>query len=178
MPKDEGEGHDQVDGRVGMDPKDFDRCVKEYADDLFRSVMMKMRDRDEAKDIVQEAYLRLWMRLDRVCAAHARGYLFITAYNLVVDYARKRKNVVRFDPWHGASQVTHQPKLGLQEVLNSALAGLPPIQRTLVLLRDHHGHTYQEMAAITGLDQTRVKVYLFRARKALRHYIVDPALVA
>ena len=90
-----------ADDVIGMEPKDYDRCVAECADDLFRSVMKQLRDRDEAKDVVQEAYLRLWMRLDRVRVQHARGYLFITAHNLVVDRSRKRKNLVRLESWHG-----------------------------------------------------------------------------
>ncbi len=55
---------------------------------------------------------------------------------------------------------------------------LPPIQRSLVLLRDLEGFAYQEIADMTGLDMTKVKVYLFRARKALQGLIGDPALVA
>jgi len=167
-----------VDEHGGMDPEMYDRCVADHADGLFRFVMKYLRDRDEARDIVQESFLRLWMRLDRVCAGHARGYLFITAHNLVVDRSRRRKHVVRYDPWHADTLVTHQPKVGVKEVLDRALATLPPIQRTLVLLRDLEGHSYQEMAAITGMDLTKVKVYLYRARKALQHYIGDPALVA
>lgn len=167
-----------ADGVIGMEPKDYDRCVAECADDLFRSVMKQLRDRDEAKDVVQEAYLRLWMRLDRVRAQHARGYLFITAHNLVVDRSRKRKNLVRMESWHGLSQVTHQPDHGVREALDMALDTLTPMQRELVLLRDHQGHSYQEMALITGLDLTQVKVYLYRARKALQRFMGHPALVA
>ena len=47
-----------------------------------------------------------------------------------------------------------------------------------MLLRDLEGFAYQEIADMTGLDMTKVKVYLFRARKALQGLIGDPALVA
>ena len=167
-----------VGATAGMDHIDYNRCVEEHADGLYRFVVKHLRDRDDAKDIVQEAFLRLWVRLDMVRPVHAKGYLFTTAHNLVVDRSRRRKHVVRYDPWHEQVQVTHQPKAGLGEALDRALATLPPIQRTLVLLRDLEGHSYLEMAAITGLDMTKVKVYLFRARKALQEHIGDPAIVA
>ena len=53
-----------------------------------------------------------------------------------------------------------------------------PQRTVLVLLRDLEGYSYQEIAAITGLDMAKVKVYLFRARRALQEYIGDVALVA
>lgn len=167
---------EQVGG--GMDPSAYGRCVDEHADGLLRFVLKHLRDRDEAKDVVQESFMRLWMRLDRVQGPHARAYLFTTARNLVVDRSRRRRHLMRYEPRYEHILVTHQPNAGIQEALDRALSTLPPIQRTLVLLRDLEGFSYQEMAAITGTDMTKVKVYLFRARKALQLHIVDPALVA
>lgn len=156
---------------VTMDTNDYNQVVATYSDALYRYVVKHVRDRDEAKDIVQESFLRLWMRLDRVAASGARSYLFTTAHNLIVDRSRRRKNLTRYDAWHEDVQTTQQPKAGLKDVIDAALVKLTPIQRRLILLRDLEGHTYEAITEITGLDMTKVKVYLFRARKAMQSHL-------
>ena len=57
-------------------------------------------------------------------------------------------------------------------MLDRALARLNDIQRSLVMLKDYEGYTYEEIAGITGLNSSQVKVYLHRARLRLKNYIV------
>lgn len=161
-----------------MDITAYNRCVDQHSDTVFRFALKQLRDRDTAKDIVQDSFLRLWMKLDAVQECKGRSYLLTTAHNLIVDRSRRRKYVTRYADGHENILVTHQPKAGVKDVIDSALDTLTPLQRSLVLLRDLEGHSYQEIADITGLDLTKVKVYLFRARKALQTYIGDLALVA
>ena len=51
------------------------------------------------------------------------------------------------------------------------------MQKSVVLLRDYEGYNYAEIAEITGLSESQVKVYIFRARKALKEYIKRLELV-
>lgn len=163
---------------VGMDAEAYNRCVDEHADAVFRFALKHLRDRDNAKDIVQDCFLRLWMKLDTVDQMKCRSYLFTMAHNLIVDRSRRRKFVTRYADGHENILITHQPKACLKNEVDRLLEALSPLQRSLVLLRDLEGHSYQEIAAITGMDLTKVKVYLYRARKAMQERIVDPALVA
>jgi len=59
----------------------------------------------------------------------------------------------------------------LAEVLNQTVKLLPGIQRSVVLLRDYEGYSYQEIGEITGLNEAQVKVYIYRARVFLKNYI-------
>ncbi|MFN3343931.1 MAG: RNA polymerase sigma factor, partial [Flavobacteriales bacterium] len=59
----------------------------------------------------------------------------------------------------------------LKEILNEALQKLPEIQRSVVMLRDYEGYNYEEIGEITNLNESQVKVYIFRARKFLKEYI-------
>ena len=61
---------------------------------------------------------------------------------------------------------TQQVNYVIDEIKN-----LPVVQRELIELRDFQEKTYEEMCEITGLDMSQVKVYLFRARKAIREKI-------
>lgn len=159
-----------------LDAAAYERLVAAHWTPLLRYVAKHLRDHDEAKDIVQESFLRLWTRLDRVSETGARSYLFSTAHNLVVDRARRRKHVARYEDRHEDILTVQQPKAGLQGALESALDRLSERQRALVLLRDRDGHSYDDIAARTGLDVDRVKVYLFRARRAMRDRLGPLAL--
>jgi RNA polymerase sigma-70 factor (ECF subfamily) len=61
-----------------------------------------------------------------------------------------------------------------KKMLHEALNRLNETQRSLVLLKDYEGYNYQEIGKITGLSESQVKVYLHRARLALRNYLVSP----
>lgn len=61
----------------------------------------------------------------------------------------------------------------LSDVLNTALNRLPEIQRSVVLLRDYEGYSYEEIGQITELTEAQVKVYIYRARVALKEYLVS-----
>jgi RNA polymerase sigma-70 factor (ECF subfamily) len=73
---------------------------------------------------------------------------------------------VNFDRHSHTTQYTD-----LKEVLNRGLEQLPEIQKTVLLLRDYEGYNYAEIGAITGLSESQVKVYIFRARTFLKNYI-------
>ena len=61
----------------------------------------------------------------------------------------------------------------LSETIERYLDRLPPIQKALIMLRDYEGYSYREMAEMTALSESQVKVYIFRARVALKKYIGD-----
>jgi RNA polymerase sigma-70 factor (ECF subfamily) len=65
-----------------------------------------------------------------------------------------------------------QPKLYLKKALENALATLNETQRSLVMLKDYEGYSYEEIGKIMDLNESQVKVYLHRARVQLRNYLV------
>ena len=78
---------------------------------------------------------------------------------------------------HDNLRSVSQSQPDLKEVLDAALATLPSIQRSVVLLRDLEGYTYEEIAELTGLNLAQVKVYIYRGRTALKEYIGQLDLV-
>jgi RNA polymerase sigma factor (sigma-70 family) len=60
----------------------------------------------------------------------------------------------------------------LKEILNEALEKLPEIQKSAILLRDYEGYDYKEIGEILNLNESQVKVYIFRGRQTLKNYIV------
>ena len=70
------------------------------------------------------------------------------------------------------SRVQENPVHNLKKVLEEALDRLSETQRSLVLLKDYEGYSYEEIGRITGLNESQVKVYLHRARLQLKNYLV------
>jgi RNA polymerase sigma-70 factor (ECF subfamily) len=71
-------------------------------------------------------------------------------------------------------QVYNKPANNLKKILEMALATLNEVQRSLVLLKDYEGYSYEEIGRITSLNESQVKVYLHRARMQLKEYLVKP----
>ncbi len=61
----------------------------------------------------------------------------------------------------------------LKEILDEAVEKLPDIQRSVLLLRDYEGYSYEEIGQITGLNESQVKVYIYRARIFMKDYFVS-----
>lgn len=150
---------------------DYNTAVDQHADGIYRFALKHLRDVDVAKDVVQESFARLWVKVEEVDAAKAKSYLFTTAHHIMVDEVRKGGRNTRMEEHHEDLRSTAQGQPDLKEVLDAALATLPEVQRSVVLLRDLEGYTYEEIAELTGLNLTQVKVYIYRGRNTLKEYI-------
>ncbi|MBX2972107.1 MAG: RNA polymerase sigma factor [Flavobacteriales bacterium] len=156
---------------------EYNTAVDAHADGIYRFALKHLSDEDRAKDVVQESFTRLWVKLEEVDGAKAKSYLFTTAHHVMVDEVRKDRRSTRMEEHHEDLRHTSQHQPDLKEVLDMALATLPAIQRSVVLLRDLEGYAYEEIAELTGLNLPQVKVYIYRGRTALKEYIGQLDLV-
>jgi len=124
-----------------------------------------------AKDITQETYLKLWENKDKINFDKVRSWLFTTAYRLCMDHLNKAKRYEKeyAIPERWEEQTNHD----LKQILNYSLNLLSEIQRSILLLKDYEGYSYEEIGQILSLTDSQVKVYLFRARKKIKDYIGD-----
>ncbi|MFO7939581.1 MAG: RNA polymerase sigma factor [Bacteroidales bacterium] len=154
-----------------MTLNDYNDCVNSHADGVYRFILKHVSDNDLAQDIVQESFEKLWMKLDEVTASKAKSYLFTTAYHTMIDYIRKNKRITSMESVSIIEPSLTDSYTDLSEVLNEGLSRLPEVQRSVVLLRDYEGYSYEEIAQITALTTSQVKVYIYRGRLALRKFI-------
>ena len=160
-----------------MQLEDYNTCVKEHADGVFRFILKQIKDRDASKDIVQDAFEKMWKKLDTIDASKAKTYLYTAAYHTMIDYTRRNSKKAAFSEVD-FNQHSHTTQYSdLKEVLNRGLELLLAIQKTVLLLRDYEGYDYAEIGKITDLNESQVKVYIFRARTFLKNYIGNPAHV-
>lgn len=150
---------------------EYNKAVDAFADNLYRFVLKNLKDETMAEDIIQDTFEKLWVKLEEVSAAKVKSYLFTSAYHTMIDYIRREKRNVQMDPallYEGQDRTSYSD---LGEVLERAIQNLPEDQKAAVMLRDYEGYSYREIAEITGLSESQVKVYIYRARVYLKGYI-------
>ncbi|MFN3554438.1 MAG: RNA polymerase sigma factor [Bacteroidales bacterium] len=156
-----------------MTAKEYNLCVDEHADGVYRFILKNIKDEDKARDIVQDSFEKMWMKVEEISFAKAKSYLFTTAYHTMIDHIRKDQRQSPMDDVSFNLHHTSNSYTDLKEILNQAVAMLPEVQRHVVLLRDYEGYSYQEIGEITGLNESQVKVYIYRARNFLKNYLVS-----
>jgi len=146
---------------------------------------------EEARDIAQEAFLRVWTASGQWRpTARFSTWLFTIVANLCRNQLRtvgRRPILVAIDDQESAV-VAHEPRSGpgldpevlakasqLAEQIQRALAELPENQRAALLLKGVHGHSYREIAEILGISESAVESLLVRARRTLAKNILPPA---
>ena len=154
-----------------MNVSEFNTCVDEHSNGLYRFVLKNLRESDQARDIVQDTFEKIWLKVDTIPFEKAKSYLYTTAYHTMIDKIRKQKFETQIEEHHEELVMTNNSFSDLKKVLDKALATLSEIQRSVVLLRDYEGYSYEEIGEITGLNESQVKVYIYRARLALKNYI-------
>ena len=154
-----------------MTVEEYNQSVDKYSDGIYRFILKNLRDTEYSRDIVQDAYERLWKNLANVSGEKVKSYPFTTAYHIMIDHIRKNKRVDHVDEFSGRHIKDYTQYSDLQEILHQAVDKLPQVQKSVVLLRDYEGYSYEEIGEITGLNESQVKVYIYRARVFLRNYI-------
>lgn len=154
-----------------MTRNEYNNCVKEHADGIFRFVLKSIANREDANDIVQNTFEKLWKNREKVDAKKSKSYAYTIAYHDMIDLTRKQKFVGSYENAPERIERDFQNQLEAKELIDKGLAELSDIQQRLILLRDYEGYTYDEIAEISELSISQVKVYLFRGRKKLQQAI-------
>ena len=154
-----------------MTTTEYNSCVDEHADGVYRFILKNIKDEEEARDVVQDSFEKMWRYIDKIDGKKSKSYLFTTAYHTMINRIRKKNRMSDFTVVNEESLFHTQQYSDLKKVLDDALNLLPITQKAVILLRDYEGYTYEEIGEITGLNESQVKVYIYRARLFLKEYI-------
>lgn len=156
-----------------MTVKEYNICVDKYSDGVYRFILKQIQDEEIAKDIVQDTFTKMWLKTKNISFEKAKSYVFTTAYHTLIDYIRKNSRYNEMEDEQHIISNENDHYSDVKEVLDEALDRLSPIQKSVILLRDYEGYSYQEIADITNLSETQVKVYIYRGRMHLKKYLVS-----
>lgn len=154
-----------------MKISDYNHCVDKFADGVYRFILKNMKVEDRARDVVQDAFLKMWEKRKTIEASKAKSYLFSTAYHCMIDVIRREKKVLYKETLPASFDTSKPNPHDLTSLLDQALNTLPEVQKSVILLRDYVGYSYEEIGSICKLKPSQVKVYIYRGRLSLKKYI-------
>lgn len=152
-----------------MKRKEYNIVVKEQSGNLYGYAIRFLRNEEDAKDIVQDVFEKLWLNRSKVEFAKSKSWMFTTAHNAMINFSTRKgrmklsDEMTEFDSGKSQSNVFES-----NQVVERAVSILPPIQKSVILLRDLEDYSYKEIGDILDLSDSQVKVYLFRARKKIK----------
>ena len=163
-----------------MNIEAFQNRVLPAKNKLFRFALRFLGNEEEAKDVVQEVFIRVWNGREHMNEVQNwEAWCMRITKNLSLDRIRTlaRKQTHPLETGYDVRQETLSPheSTEIQESMNRVnqfIAALPEKQRQVIHLRDVEGYSYNEICEILELDMNQVKVNLFRARNAVREKLM------
>ena len=159
----------------------LDDVLKYHMDDIYHYLLKLSGHPQTAEDLLQDTLVKAFEHLESYHGEKVRPWLFKVAHNTYVDWYRREKRQILTDPdlLAGLTRaVGPEPEAEFlqREKIDSWLAAmriLPEKSRQILILRDYHGFSYQEIADILNLSLANVKVTLYRARTTIREVMKD-----
>ncbi len=165
------------------DPKAFEEVVRRTYRHVYTQALRLVGDRQDAEDVAQEAYLRVFRGLAGFREeAQFETWLYRIVANTAMSYLRKRQRfgavLAEPDDEGPGLEIVSNGAVDQQTVdrdaLVRALESLPVSLRTVVVLKDVYGLSCLEIGQQMGVSEGAVKVRLHRARKKLKGMLLGP----
>ena len=152
-----------------MKRHEYNIAVSTHSGKLYGFALKFLRNAEDAQDIVQDVFEKLWINRKKVEVEKAKAWMFTTAHNAMINYVmKKQRMILPGDELIPETAKSERSSFESSQVVDRAVSILPPVQKSIILLRDLEGYTYDEIGDILKLSPSQVKVYLFRARNKIR----------
>lgn len=154
----------------------FSRLFNDYSNNLYNYIYYKSGNKALANDVTQDAFLKLWQNCQKVLLATAKGYVFKTANNLMLNSFEKRKVRLKYQSKNHKMAAVESPEFLLEEKelenrLQAAIDNLPEKQSVVFLMSRIDKMTYQEIAEVNGISKKAVEKRIYLALDALRKVV-------
>lgn len=162
-----------IKSKLFLNKREYNIAVDEFSGRLYGYALKYLKNTEDASDIVQDVFEKLWNNRKKVENEKAKSWLFTTAHNTLINFIQKRARL----EYVGAKlpEEAKQPsnQFEAKNIVDMVLDTLPPTQKSIVLLRDLEGYSYDEISTMLKLSKSQVKVYLFRARKKIKLQLIE-----
>ena len=164
------------------DGKAFEQIVLLTERSVYNLALSILKNKENAEDVTQETYLRLWRTVTVTDIGSPRSYILRTARNLALDHLRKSSRSaevdaeLEFEPEDTSAE--SRPDLSYLQMLEAeaireSIAELPQSAREIIILRDVERLPYSEIAKMLEISEGTLKSKLYRARERLRQIIIS-----
>ena len=163
-------------------PVDIDELVREHGEAIYRVARSVVRDSALAEDVVQDTLLKVWQHSAQYRGdAPIKHWVLRIAHNTAVSALRRRREDAQ-DPVVMAASAERSAGVDVErnvagqfalDELWKVLETLDPTTRSIVVLREIEGLSYEEICEVLRLPEPTVKTRLFRARRSLSEQLKD-----
>lgn len=165
-----------------MREQQFEALLREHSDGIHRLALALLRNRHDAEDATQEVLVKLWQKLPRFSLLNQRAWVYRITRNHCLDKLRSRNSGLNGrlteltelpESEYATGQSTQRPgesvdQATVERSIQSALQQLPEQLRSVFLLYEINQLPHREIATVLGIPTGSSKVYLHRARNALK----------
>lgn len=149
-----------------------------YAKAIWNFIYFKCGNQDEANDLVQEAFVKLWNNCAKVPPEKAKSFLYTVANNAFLNAVAHKKVVLNYESSKTGRINQQSPEYLLEEKefeakLQNAIANLSEAQRVAFLMNRIEGKKYKEIAEILGISVKAVEKRMSQALSALKKEITS-----
>ncbi len=159
--------------------RDFKTDVLPISNKLLRFALQILQDEEEAKDVLQDIFLKLWQKRDDLGKVeNLEAFAIRMTRNRCLDLIRSRRTISlevvkknnRMEEHN--SDINYLENAEMADLVKRIIAELPDLQRTIIHLRDIEQLEYEEIAEATEMNVNAIRVNLSRARKKVRDEIL------
>lgn len=160
----------------------FRRIVEEYRQQAFSLAFRIMCDEEEARDVVQESFIKVWQKIETYNMTQKFStWLYKIVANSAIDRLRqiKRHNLINLDKVISKIEYLNLDNMQMEidnketaQLIRWIAEGLPEKQQMVFILRDLQGVDSSEVRQILNLSENSVKSNLYHARKAIREKLL------
>jgi RNA polymerase sigma-70 factor, ECF subfamily len=161
----------------------FDALVRKYQKPLYNLALRMVKDRDDAMDIVQGVFVKVYQKLDAYDERHGFfSWIYRITINESINFMNRSKRNEEYQSGETvvlpATQEAARSATALSEQIDQAIAMLKLDYRTVIVLKHYHDFSYHEMAEVLGIPEKTVKSRLFTARQQLKEILTAKGVTA
>jgi len=153
------------------DKKARSEFYEQYRQKLLHYCFQLLGNRSDAEDTVHETFIKIFNGIDDLQSAEAfRAWVYAIARNESFQVLRKKRPHVALNKIELADRESPEERMesdDITRIVQSEIENLKPEYREIILLREYHHLSYDEIATVTDITVSAVKTRLFRARKSL-----------
>jgi len=158
------------------DDQAFEMLLERYERNVFNGALRMVNNRDDASDITQSVFLKVYENLGRFDARYKFfSWIYRITVNESINFLRRRKSVDPVDddlPSKHLGPLESLRGAELCQAVQDALMSLKPDYRAVIILRHFHECTYRDMSEILEIREETVKSRLFSGRRMLRDLVI------
>ena len=154
----------------------FNELFKLHSKDLHNFLYYKFGEENNPKDLVQEAFIKLWNNCHKVVPEKVRSFLFTVASNQMLNELSKKKTVLTYAQEKPKQHTSESPEFIMEESeymnkLQTAIESLTEDQRVTFLLNRIEGKKHKEIAEMLGISRKAVEKRIYTALKKLKDQV-------